>query len=203
MKLYFSPTSPFVRKCMLVLYLRDMMNEVQLVPAAGTPLDPNKLVTGANPVGKIPVLVTHDGKALHDSKVITRYLDQRSGGGFYPTGADEFAVLTRESMADGIMEAGILAVYETRLRPEGMRMGAITDAYHGKIERMLAAFEAEAAAVTKDDLTIDQIALACALGYMDLRFQGVIGWRGKAPKVAEWYDEFRETPPMLMTAPKA
>ncbi|MEM7496814.1 MAG: glutathione S-transferase family protein [Pseudomonadota bacterium] len=202
MKLYFSPTSPFVRKVMLVLYMRDMINDVQLVPASGTPLEPSKLVAASNPVGKIPVLVTDDGQAIHDSKVITRYLDKRSGGGLYPTGDTEFAVLTRESMADAMMEAGILAVYETRLRPEGMRIGAITDAYHGKIERMLAAFEADAAAVTKDDLSIDQIALACALGYLDLRFPGVIAWRGKAPKLAAWYDEYRETPHMLMTAPK-
>ncbi|MEM7527329.1 MAG: glutathione S-transferase family protein [Pseudomonadota bacterium] len=202
MKLFFSPTSPFVRKVMLVLYMRNMVNDVQLVTAQTTPLDPNKLVTAANPVGKVPALALDNGEVLHDSKVITRYLDSRSGGGLYPDDATQFEVLTRESMADAMMEAGILAVYETRLRPEGMRLSAITDAYYGKIERMLAAFEAQSEKVTKDALTIDQIALACALGYLDLRFQGVISWRAKAPKLAAWFDEFRETPAMLMTAPK-
>jgi glutathione S-transferase len=201
-KLYFSPTSPFVRKVMLVLYLRNLVGQVQLVTAQTTPLEPNRQVTGVNPVGKVPALLTDSGEALHDSKVITRYLDRLSGGGLYPADETEFAVLTRESMADGIMEAGVLALYEQRLRPEPMRMPQIVEAYHAKIARMVAAFEREAAAVTKESLTIDQIALAAALGYLDFRFAGVINWRSDARKLAAWFDEFRETPEMLMTAPK-
>ncbi|MEM6676514.1 MAG: glutathione S-transferase N-terminal domain-containing protein [Pseudomonadota bacterium] len=201
MKLYFSPTSPFVRKVMLVLYLRNLVGQVQLITAAGTPLEPNKLVVGANPVGKIPALETDSGAVLADSKVITRYLDKLSGGGLYPSDDSEFAVLTRESMADAIMEAGILAVYETRLRPEAHRLSNMIDAYTSKITRMVKAFEAEADAITKEPVTIDQIALACAFGYLDFRFPG-LPWRGDAPKVAAWFDEYRETPAMLHTAPK-
>ncbi|MEM6487518.1 MAG: glutathione S-transferase [Pseudomonadota bacterium] len=202
MKLYFSPTSPFVRKVMLVLYLRNIVEGVQLIPGSGTPTQPNKQILGANPLGKIPCLVTDEGQTLYDSRVICRYLDSVSGGTLYPGGAEGFDVLRRESLADGIMDAGVLAMYEHRLRPEPMRHQPIVDAMTGKIERSLAAFEAEVDAITGAPAPrIDHITLACALGYLDFRFSG-LGWRSKAPKIAAWFDDFRETPAMLTTAPR-
>ncbi|MEL6265963.1 MAG: glutathione S-transferase family protein [Pseudomonadota bacterium] len=199
MKLYFSPTSPFVRKVMLVLYLRNRVEGVQLVPGSGTPTQPNKLVVGANPLGRIPCLVTDDGKTIHDSRVITRYLDELTGGGLYPPG--DFAVLTREAMADGVMESGVLSAYEHRLRPAAQRHQPVVDGYQAKIARSIAAFEADADAVTDGAIRIDHIALASALGYLDFRFSGT-NWRKDAPKIAGWFDDFRETPAMLATAPR-
>lgn len=201
MKLLFSPTSPFVRKVMLVLYLRDMVEKVRLVPGQGTPLQPNKQTVGVNPIGKIPALITDEGEVLYDSRVVCRYLDKISGGGLYPADGAEFAVLTREALADGILDAGVLGLYEHRLRPEGMRHQPVLDAMTAKIERSLGEFEKQAEAATTGALTIDKIALAAALGYLDFRYGG-LNWRTKAPKLTAWYDEFRETPAMLATAPR-
>ncbi|MEL6774353.1 MAG: glutathione S-transferase family protein [Pseudomonadota bacterium] len=201
MKLYFSPTSPFVRKVMLVLYLKNLVEKVQLVPGSGTPTQPNKQTVGVNPIGKIPALATEAGQILFDSRVVCRYLDKISGGGLYPSDDTEFAVLTREAMADGILDAGVIALYEHRLRPEGMRHQPISDAMTAKMERGLAAFEKDAEAATTGPMTIDKIALAAALGYLDFRYSG-LNWRTKAPKLTAWYDDFRETPAMLATAPR-
>ncbi|MEM6421625.1 MAG: glutathione S-transferase N-terminal domain-containing protein [Pseudomonadota bacterium] len=201
MKLYFSPASPFVRKVMLVLYLKNMVDRVQLVAGRGTPTQPNKETLSVNPLGKIPALATESGEILYDSRVICRYLDRQSGGGLYPTDNSEFTVLTREALADGILDAAVLAVYENRLRPEGMRHQPILDAMNAKVERGLAAFETGADAVTAGALSIDKIGVACALGYLDFRFPG-LNWRSKARKLTAWYDEFRETPAMLATAPR-
>ncbi|MEM6973534.1 MAG: glutathione S-transferase [Pseudomonadota bacterium] len=199
MKLYFSPTSPFVRKVMLVLYLKNLVEDVQLVLGTTKPTAPNKQVIAQNPIGKVPCLITGDGETLFDSRVICRYLDEKTGGGLYPAG--EYGVLVREAMADGVMDAGVLAAYEYKLRPEGTRFEPMVEAMHGKIARAIAAFEKDSDAITSNALRIDHIALASALGYLDFRFSG-IPWRPKAPKIARWFDDFRETPAMLATAPK-
>ncbi|MEM9781589.1 MAG: glutathione S-transferase [Pseudomonadota bacterium] len=199
MKLYFSPTSPFVRKVMLVLYLKGLVEDVQLVLAPTKPTTPNKQVLGQNPIGKIPCLVTDEGLTLFDSRVICRYLDEKTGGGLYASG--DFKLLTREAMADGMMDAGVLAIYEYALRPAGARHQPMVDAMHGKIARAIEAFEKDADAMVTGAIRIDHIALASALGYMDFRFPG-IPWRPKAKKITKWFDDFRETPAMLATAPK-
>ena len=200
MKLYHSATSPYVRKVMLVLYLKGLVEKVQLVPGSGTPLAPNRQTLSANPLGKVPCLVTDAGEALYDSRVICRYLDSLSGGGLYATDAGQFAVLTREAAADGMMDSGISAVYETRLRAPAMQVSAVRDAWLAKITRTLGVLEGQAASLDAP-VRIDHIAIASALGYLDLRFDH-LNWRSSAPGLAAWFADFRETPAMLATAPK-
>ncbi|MGF1551120.1 MAG: glutathione S-transferase N-terminal domain-containing protein [Paracoccaceae bacterium] len=202
MKLYFSPTSPYVRKVMLVLYLRRLTEKVQLVTANTTPTRPDKQVLAHNPLGKVPALVTDEGEALYDSRVICRYLDEFSGGGLYPTDERAFGVLRREALADGLLDAGLLAIDERRLRPEAQQSQQLVDAWQAKITRALGAFEAEAEAIRETPERIDHLALAAALGYLDFRFSGM-GWRREAPEIAEWFEDYRETPAMLATAPRS
>jgi glutathione S-transferase len=200
-KLYFSPTSPYVRKVMLVLYLENLVEKVQLVTAQTTPIRPDKQVLAWNPLGKVPCLLTDDEEPLYDSRVICRYLDHLSGGGLYPTDERQFGVLRREALADGILDAAILSVYEHRLRPEPQRSRQMSDAYTAKIERGLAAFEASAERMHETPVRIDHIALAATLGYLDFRFPEM-NWRRDARGLAEWFEDFRETPAMLATAPR-
>ena len=80
MKLYTSPTSPFVRK-VLVLIREAGIGGIDTEEVAGTPVAPGSLPVDLNPLGKIPALVLDDGRALYDSRVITRYLDQRAAAG--------------------------------------------------------------------------------------------------------------------------
>ena len=84
MRLYHSPTSPYVRKVMVLLHETGQIADVELIPATGTPVDPGSMPLALNPLGKIPALERGDGPALYDSRVICRFLDDRAARGLYP-----------------------------------------------------------------------------------------------------------------------
>jgi glutathione S-transferase len=205
MRLYHSPTSPYVRKVMLLIREAGLTDSVTLVSAAGTPLEPGTLPLMQNPLGKIPVLETPDG-SIYDSRVICRYLDAHAGAGAYPTGAALWQTLTLEALADGILDAALLLVYETRLRPEGLRFQPWTDGQWSKIARAIDALEGE----WIGHLTVQrggcpdmgQMAVAAALGYLDFRL-GAQDWRAGHPALAAWATEFMARPAFLTTIPAA
>jgi len=150
--------------------------------------DPNDPLRRQNPLGKIPTLILGDGEALYDSAVIVEYLDWLAGGGKVIPAEPKrrFSVLTRQALADGIMEAAVLQIYETRYREPEMRVAKWVDLQAGKVERGLAALEgAPPEAAARD---IGAIATACALGYLDLRFGGL--WRAAHPRLVAWLDAF-------------
>ena len=126
---------------------------------------------------------------LYDSPVILEYLDVRAGGGkIIPKDPKaRIAVLTLQALCDGILDAGILLVYEGRWRPAEMHVQKWIEHQRGKVERAFAVLEA---APPKLDAVPDvgAITLACALGYGDLRFEGK--WRAGHPKLVKWLDEF-------------
>ena len=199
MKLYHSPTSPYVRKVMVTLDLTGQLGEVELIAGSGTPLAPNDATIGANPLGKIPCLIGDDGVAIFDSRVICRYLDHRAKAGLYPEGDALFPVLTVEALADGITDAGLLATYEWRLRPEEIRYQPWIDGQVGKIGRGLGVLE-QTDLVLSGPMNAAKIAAACAIGYIDFRLAD-LGWRDGCPKLAAWYAEFAEMPAMKATVP--
>lgn len=198
MILYHSPTSPYVRKVMVTLHLTRQLDEVELVAGSGTPLDPNEATISSNPLGKIPCLVTREGEAMFDSRVICRFLDWRKKAGLYPEGAAQFPVLTAEALADGVTDAGLLATYEWRLRPEAIRYQPWVDGQVGKIERGLQLLD-RTEVVLKGPMNAAKIAAGCALGYIDFRFAR-LGWRARCPRLADWFAGFSETPAMKATA---
>ncbi|MEM1345493.1 MAG: glutathione S-transferase [Pseudomonadota bacterium] len=200
MKLFHSPTSPYVRKVMVVAHLTGLADRLDLTEGSGTPLAPNEGTAYANPVAKVPCLVTDDGLALMDSRVITRYLDVLGEGGLYPQGAALWPVLAREAVADGILDAAILIVYEGRLRPEEKRFSGWTEAQMARIQRALKALDAEAASWEGFDAS--HVAVACTLGYLDFRFAEA-GWRGSYPALSAWFDGVATRPEMIATAPRA
>ena len=199
MKLFHSGTSPYVRKVMLVLHHTRQLDRVELVPGSGTPLEPNAATIKANPLGKVPCLVTDDGQTIYDSRVICRYLDDRTKSGLYPAGDALFPMLTAEALADGIIDAVLLTAYEWRLRPEDKRYQPWVDGQVAKVERGLAVMETNEL-VLEGALNAAKIAAGAALGYVDMR-QGGLGWRDRCPKLAAWYAKFAETPEMKATAP--
>lgn len=195
MKLFYSPTSPFVRKVSVLLI--ETGQEAERITGSGTPLDPGAAPLDLNPLGKVPTLLTDDGQALFDSRVICRYLDDRAGAGLYAP--DTFAILTQEALADGILEAALLMVYEGRLRPEELRFAPWVEGQWAKIARALDALEA---APPEGRLTAGQIALGCALGYLDFR-HAARDWRAGRPGLAAWEAGFAARPAMLATLPRA
>jgi glutathione S-transferase len=199
MKLYHSPTSPFVRKVMVLVLETGLGPRVELVPASGTPIAPGTMPVDHNPLGKIPALVCDDGRVLYDSRVICRYLDQLSGAGLYP--ADTlWDVLTLEATADGMMEAAVLMVYESRLRPEDKRFPDWVEGQWTKVARALTALERNWTRHLDGPVDMGQLALGCALGYLDFRHADRT-WREGHPNLAAWEARFALRPAMQATRP--
>lgn len=199
-----SPSSPFVRKVRIALALLGYDAEVTVERADTT--DPNDSVRQMNPLGKIPVLITEDGNAIYDSRVILDYLDDRAGGGkIVPREPSQrFAALCLQALCDGILDASILTIYEGRFRKPEMHEPKWLDHQAGKVVRGLAALEASPPPL--DPLSqvlpnVGQITLACALGYRDFRFGG--GWRSKHPRLVAWLDGFAaRVPAFAATKPE-
>jgi glutathione S-transferase len=180
MRLYHAPTSPFVRKVMVLLHECGQAGAVELAAASGNPLDPGTMPLAQNPLGKIPCLERPDGPPLFDSRVICRYLDHRLGAGLYPDPPRLWQTLTLEAMADGICEAAVLMRYETHVRPAAARLPDWTEAQWAKIARALDALEHSWLPHLAGALCMGQVAVACALGYLDLRHDAR-GWRDGRP----------------------
>jgi glutathione S-transferase len=186
MKLYHSPPSPFSRKARIVASVLGLDERIELVVADTN--NPDDALRAKNPLGKIPTLELDTGVCVYDSAVIVACLDQLAGGGkVIPRNGDaRIAALTLEALADGVMDACILQIYEIRMRAENERSASWVAQQRAKVFRALAFLEADPPA--EDFAQIGQIAVACALGYLDLRFDGA--WRADHPRLVAWLDKF-------------
>ncbi|MDP4033862.1 MAG: glutathione S-transferase [Pseudorhodobacter sp.] len=202
MRLYHSPTSPYVRKVMVLLHESGLLNRVTLIAASGTPVDTGSMPLDQNPLGKIPALERHDGPALYDSRVICRYLDALAGDRFYPAAPRLWDTLTLEATADGMLDAAILMVYETRIRPADKSFAPWVEGQWAKIDRALDALETRWIDHLQGPLDMGQIAIACALAYLDFR-HGSRGWRNGRPVLAAWQAGFARRASMQATQPPA
>jgi glutathione S-transferase len=182
-----SPASPFGRKIRIAASLLGLDREIAIEPADTS--NPSDTVRQQNPLGKISALLLEDGTVLFDSRVIIEYLDHRAGGGrIVPADATaRFAALRLQALADGMMDASILLIYEGRWRPAERHEPKWVDHQAGKVARALAALEAAPPALEAPP-DVGRIALACALGYRDFRFGG--GWRQDHPRLVAWLDNF-------------
>ena len=201
LRLFHAAASPFVRKVMVVLHETGQAAQVELIPAGGTPVDPGTMPLALNPLGKIPALERDDGPVLYDSRVICRYLDDRAGGRLYPKGAALWEALTLEATGDGIMDAAVLMIYETRTRPEEKRHESWVEGQWAKIERAIDMLESRWMAHLAGPFDIGQIAVACALGYLDLR-QPTRDWRSGRPQLAAWFARVGERDSIKVTRPE-
>lgn len=191
MKLRYSPASPFARKVRIAAAVLGLTDRIELVLADTNSAEDS--LRRENPLGKIPTLVLDDGTTLYDSQVIEQFLDWLAGGGkLLPAGGlDRFKTLTAQQLADGITDAALLLVYEGRFR-EPAEHGPRWKAYQAdKVARGLASFEAAPPAAGVID--VSTIALACSLGYQDLRFEG--RWRASHPRLVAWLEGFAAAVP--------
>lgn len=195
MRLRFSPASPFVRKVRIAADIAGLTDKIELVSA--NTMEPDDALLEQNPLGKIPVLILDDGSKIYDSLTICEYLDHHAGGTtLFPTDDTRWAVLTLHSLATGIMDATLLQVYEGRFRPEEKQHEPWLARQKAKVDRGLAQLEANPPNLDTD-LTIGHVAVACALSYLDLRFEGT--WRSDHPKLVEWLDAFADQVPAFET----
>ena len=186
-----SPSSPFGRKIKIAASLLDLTDRIEVIEADTS--NPDDTLRQQNPLGKIPTLILENGETLYNSRVILEYLDYLAGGGhIYPSGWDRFAALRQQAMADGIMDAMLIQVYEGRWRSEDRREPKWIEHQAGKVTRGL---DFAAANLSKSTATIHvgHIAQACALGYLDLRAGG--SWRDTHPKLVAWLADFEARVP--------
>jgi glutathione S-transferase len=189
MILRYSPASPYARKIRIAADLLGLTPRIDIVAASTT--DPGDPLREQNPLGKIPTLILEDGSSLYDSRVIADYLDYLGGGTLIPSDpARRFDVLRLQALGDGVNDAALLIRYETATRRPELRDQDAIDLQQGKIDRALATLEN---APPSGPVTIGQIAVACALSYLDLRFEGA--WRAKYPGLVAWLAAFETAVP--------
>lgn len=200
MKLYYSPTSPFVRKvnvCAFELGVDDKLERI-----ITNPWENNADLLANNPLSKVPTLITDDGMVLYDSPVICEYLDTLVGGDkLLPgEGAERWDALRLQALGDGILDAAVSRFLE-RKRPQAQKSSDWDGIQRESIRRALTSLQGEVSGWT-DTVTIGQIAVACALGYLDFRFAEE-DWHLENPDLDEWFAKFAQRKSMQATLPMA
>ncbi len=201
MKLYYSASSPFVRKVVVCAEEAGLAGAIERVPTKVVPSEPNRDYGRVAPLIKVPALERDDGFVLFDSVVICEYLDSLSKGAkLFPASGDaRWRALRLHALADGILEAAVLCRYENAVRPEALRWQAWTHGQLLKVDQALDFLERNAADL--EGVTIGTIALGCALGYLDFRY-AERRWRDAHPKLAAWYEGFAKRPSFANTVPQ-
>lgn len=184
MKIFYSSTSPYSTKVRMAAQYAGLAAEAVV---ADTAKDPAELLA-ANPLGKIPALVTDDGLAVFDSRAIMNYIDRQSRGALYPrNAAKRTEVDVLEATADGICDCLLAIVYERRSRPEDMVYQPWIDRQWQKVERALDHLEANMPRLGKKP-NAGHFALAAMLRYIELRFAGQ--WQRGRPKLKRYLTRF-------------
>ncbi len=201
MKLIGSYASPFVRKARIVLAEKRIEYEF----VVDNPNDAASRVPDFNPLGKVPVLVTDDGASIYDSSVIVEYLDTVSPvGRLIPEpGRQRIQVKRWEALADGLMDAAILSVLERR-RPAEEQSREWIERQGTKVSQGLRAASHDLAERTwcaGDSYTLADIALGCALGYLNFRYPD-LNWRAQYPNLKRHAGKLFKRPPFEATEPR-
>ena len=203
MKLIGSTTSPYVRKVRIVMAEKKLDYQFVLdnVWSADTK------IAASNPLGKVPCLVMEGAEAVFDSRVIVEYLDTLSPvGKLIPsTGRERAEVKTWEALADGLLDAAILVRLENTFegRTEGQRSQAWIDRQMDKVHASLKAMAqglGDKPFCSGIHLSLSDIAVGCALGWLELRFPE-IGWRADYPNLAKLMDKLAQRPSFSDTVP--
>lgn len=202
MKLYYSATSPYVRKVMALAIETGQRDALHLIETTLSPVSPNAALNADNPIGKVPALVLDDGSVLYDSPVICEYLDTlHTGPRWFPDGPERWDALRRQALADGILDAAVISRYEAALRPEALRWDDWLSGQQQKIIRALDQLE-QTCGQWGERLDIGTLTIACALGYLDFRFAD-LDWRSEHPQLSAWFASFSQRPSIASTVPTA
>jgi glutathione S-transferase len=199
MKLHWSPRSPFVRKVMIVAHERGLVDRLNCVRTVVAMTTPHHELMRDNPLSKIPTLVLDDGTALYDSPVICEYLDGLDDEPkLFPRDREHrIRALRRQALGDGFLDLLVLARNErlseqpsqVHLRNAAVRSAAVLDG-----------LEREADALAASGFNIGQIAIGCALSYLDFRFAEE-DWRKDHARLAIWHAVFAARPSVQATRP--
>ena len=203
MKLIGSTSSPYVRKVRIVMAEKKLDYQFVVEDVWGN----DTAIMQSNPLGKVPCLVMEGGEALFDSRVIVEYLDTLSPvGKLIPAvGRERAEVKTWEALADGVLDALVLARLESNWvgRGKGQRSQAWIDRQMGKAQASLKAMSqglGDKPFCAGIYLSLADIAVGCALGYLDFRFSE-IDWRAQYPNLAKLQEKLAQRPSFADTVP--
>ena len=202
MKLLYTVNSPYARKVRIVAIEKHI--DVELIQVVLS--EPDNLAQYYNPLGKVPVLLLDDGEALYDSRVIAEFLDHRTPvAHLIPQDTtSKIAVRRWEALADGICDAAIAAMMEQR-KPAEQQSQATIDRQLGKVAAGLEALNTDIAKkkwCVNETFSLADIALGCALGYVDLRHKH-LNWQDNYPALAKHYSILIKRPSFKETMPIA
>jgi glutathione S-transferase len=201
MKLFNSPNSPYGRKARIIIHELKLGARVEEVMVS---LPADAAFRAVNPLGKIPALLLDDGSVIYDSPVICEYLDELGGGKFFPRASlfkeaqGRWRALTLQALGDGLADAVVRRNQELRVASDKRN----DDMIQRQTDAIEAAFAvANRAAPKFPELpTIGEIAIACAIGYLDLRAPSD-GWRERYPQLAQWLIAFERFDSVQATKP--
>ncbi|WP_316233351.1 glutathione S-transferase family protein [Bradyrhizobium sp. SZCCHNPS2010] len=200
MKLTFSPASPFARKVRIAAIELGLIDQIEFVPAAVTPGQPNDEYSRLTPLKKLPVLILDNGDVILDSYVIVEYLDELAGGGklIPASGPSRWKVKTEHSMLQGMLDSMLLCRYEALVRPEALRWKAWSDDHWNRAWTGMARFAQQADLLSRP-FDVAAIGLVCVLGYADFRFADC-GWRKAYPTLDAFYQKMQERESVRVSA---
>jgi glutathione S-transferase len=199
MRLFVTKPSPYARKAWAAVFELDLERRVDIVELeARLPSTPKPDLEAVNPLGKVPSLVTDEGRLILDSPVIVAYLNDLAHGSLVPSGPERWRALTLEALADGCMDAGVVLRLES-LKGEAYRSDADIAAHSAKIERSLDLIEAEPHWL-EGEFNVGQLALACAIDWLIFRELIPYPLIGR-PHLAQAMGKVAERPAMAATRP--
>ncbi|KQV43367.1 MULTISPECIES: glutathione S-transferase [unclassified Rhizobium] len=186
MKILYSPASPYSNKVRMAAHYAGITAESVLTDTASNPPE----LIANNPLGKIPTLITNDGKAIYDSRTIMHFIDRETKGKLYPRNAEKRTdVEILEALCDGICDSLLAIVYEKRIHPPEKIHQPWIDKQWEKVVRGLDYLEANLPK-TAAKLHGGHFALAAMLRYIELRFSGE--WQRGRPKLKNWPKKFEK-----------
>src|SRR6266576_3442222 len=194
MQLFYSLNSPYARKARILIHELDLTSRVEETIVS---LPADAKLRAVNPLGKIPALLLDDGSVIYDSPVICEYLDDLKQGKFFPRASlfreaqGRWRALTLQALGDGLADAVVRRNQEMKV-PADRRSAEMIERQTKAIEAAFSVAD-RAAAKFPAEPTIGEIAVACAIGYLDLRVPED-GWRDRYPSLARWLDKFSQRP---------
>jgi glutathione S-transferase len=199
LKLLTVSASPYGRKVRVVISELAIIEKIEIIN--DNPWLKETLVSKANPIGKVPVLILDDNNSLYDSKLICEYLDNQSKKILlYPeAGKERWDVLRLQNLADQMMDAFILRRLESK-RPEGKQHEPWINRQWSVIQRSLNQADKDIISF-RNDINIGTIALGVALAHLDFRRDDDEDWRIGRTNLKEFFEILKQRPSMQSTEP--
>lgn len=199
MQLFYSPTSPYARKCRALIIEKSLENKIECVEAS--PLDDPKALLAANPLGKVPALIRKSGPALIDSPLICEFIDTLNDDRWIPAnGESRVLVLRQQALADGLLDLTMGRRIEMN-RPANRRFKEWTERWERGIARTLAQLDSERGQF-EHSVDLGALSIAVALSYLDLRY-AELDWRSAHPGLASFHARWHARQSFVQTEPPA